>query len=90
MMGSAARRAGRLGGLVVNSTRQRKGNHMELLAFDLFGNLSERALMTWAVVLSGLSVIGVLWLILGMYKLAGNQVKLAAVLEGLIEAMKRK
>jgi len=63
---------------------------MELLAFDLFRGLTNRALMTWAVVLSGLSVIGVLWMILGVYKLAGNQVKLAAVLEGLIEAIKKR
>ena len=58
---------------------------MGSLAFSLFKDVEPAELAGWAVVLSGLAVVGVIWIVHGLHKLAMNQVKLGAMLEELLK-----
>ena len=58
---------------------------MGLLTWSLFKDVNTAELAGWAVVLSGLAVVGVVWIARGLRKLAINQVKLGVMLEELLK-----
>lgn len=61
-----------------------------LAAWWHFNEVSVNELAWWAVVLSALSLVASLWIIRLIYKLARNQVKLAAMLRDLRDLLERR
>ena len=62
---------------------------MNLLAAWSLLDVSADELAGWAVVLSGLSLVGIIWVVRLIYKLAENQVKMAAIFEDILKRLQR-
>lgn len=62
---------------------------MNLLAWSVVADIDIDTLAGWAVVFSGLSVVGVLWIIHSLHKLGMNQIKLGVMLEELLKRTQR-
>lgn len=60
---------------------------MSFLAWTIFTDVEVETLAGWAVVLSALSVVGVIWIVHSLHRLATNQVKLGAILEQLLRQL---
>lgn len=58
---------------------------MTMLAASVWDYFSHEDLARWAILLSALSLVGVIWIVQNMYKLARNQVKLGLMLEELLK-----
>ncbi len=64
---------------------------MDLSTLLLLADGTESAdLLGWAVILGGMSVVGVIWIVWNINKLATNQVRIALMLEELIETLKTR
>ncbi|NQU74718.1 MAG: hypothetical protein HQ546_00215 [Planctomycetes bacterium] len=69
-------------GYIINEREPR----MNLLGcgWNFFADVQTDTLAGWAAIFGGLAVVGIVWVIQSLHKLAVNQVKLGAMLEEIL------